>query len=131
MRLCAWLTARRNWPRAIFTSAFISPASDVWRRAAERPTNCLGGAVSEIRHQDLDAVFRMITAANESETGSEQCASFPRYDFLANLACAYRKSNPTRVSESLCNLRQSRSAEFCDHNRRIRNKSEKGGGESL
>jgi len=55
------------------------------RRSAQ--TNEEGGwrAVSEIRRDDLGAVFQMITTAREKELTLEECASFPRYDFLASL----------------------------------------------
>jgi CRISPR-associated protein (TIGR02584 family) len=51
-------------------------------------------AVNEIRADDLDAVFRAITASRENEMGLEECRSFPRYDFLANLAARLESSNP-------------------------------------
>lgn len=42
--------------------------------------------LTEITRSDLDTVFRLITAVREAEIGLEECASYPRYDFLANLA---------------------------------------------
>lgn len=42
--------------------------------------------LSQINRAQLDQTFRLITAAREQELGLEECASYPRYDFLVNLA---------------------------------------------
>ena len=43
-------------------------------------------SLDEIRIEDLDAAFRMITRAREAEVGIEECNSVPRFSFVDTLA---------------------------------------------
>ncbi|MCI0489814.1 MAG: CRISPR-associated ring nuclease Csm6 [Blastocatellia bacterium] len=42
-------------------------------------------AITDIRIEDIDATFRMITKARGSEAGIDDCASVPRMDFIQTL----------------------------------------------
>jgi hypothetical protein len=51
-------------------------------------------AVEELTRDDLDAVFRLLTAAREAELGLEECTSYPRFEFLERLAARVGSNNP-------------------------------------
>ena len=57
-------------------------------------------AVTEITRADLDAVFRLITSARETELGLEECSSYPRYDFLANFAAQLEQQKGRDVEDA-------------------------------
>jgi CRISPR-associated protein (TIGR02584 family) len=69
-----------------------------WLRQTSQPDGAVSEsgwrAAHEIRRDDLDAIFRLITAAREKELGLEECASYPRYDFLAKLLARIESGKP-------------------------------------
>lgn len=56
-------------------------------------------SVEETTYEDLDAVFRLITAAQEVELGIEECTSFPGYGFLGKIAERFVKRHPNDISD--------------------------------
>jgi CRISPR-associated protein (TIGR02584 family) len=50
-------------------------------------------AVEELSRDDLDAVFRLLTAARETELGLEECTSYPRFEFLERMVARLESVN--------------------------------------
>jgi len=79
-----------------------------WLRRNERGVDGMV-EIKEITRDDLDKVFRLITAARDAEVGIEECESFPRYDFLANLAKRIESDNPIDADDARKTFTETRS----------------------
>lgn len=66
-------------------------------------------AVHEITRADLDAVFRLITAARETELGLEECSSYPRYDFLVNFVAQLASQKVRDLEDARKTMSETRS----------------------
>jgi CRISPR-associated protein (TIGR02584 family) len=56
-------------------------------------------SVEEINRSDMDAVFRLITEAQEVELGIEECTSVPGYGFLEKIADRFVNRHPNDISD--------------------------------